>query len=255
MLAGLCALVGAPAATGGEGRWRRPGGVAKAVSAFDAGLDTRGRALFMAYHREVGPDADPIFRGLARVPGRLVVHSRKDVVPDTVWYRSKAWQDYRRPIGIDNQLTSVFQVSEAGAVSVIALLRAQGEREFAPRARALVRFFHGELGPLIGRALVSALEPSPRRLPPRLGQTLACLLEGDSEKQVAARLTLSHATTHQYVTALYRRFGVHSRAQLLAHALQRSGRGEWRDVLTPAHDPDGDDGSVTCPIAESRRTP
>jgi DNA-binding NarL/FixJ family response regulator len=75
--------------------------------------------------------------------------------------------------------------------------------------------------PLVGRALVSASEPSPERLAPRLRQTLAFLLEGDGEKQVAARLGLSVATTHQYVTALYRHFGVRSRAQLMAHALRR----------------------------------
>ena len=32
---------------------------------------------------------------------------------------------------------------------------------------------------------------------------------------------LSTATVHQYVTALYRRFGVQTRAQLLAHVLKR----------------------------------
>ena len=89
-------------------------------------------------------------------------------------------------------------------------------------------FFHEELGRLIGHALVSATEPSSERLSPRLRQTLACLLEGDSEKQVAARLGLSHATTHQYVTALYRHFGVTSRGQLLAHMLKRAGRDGWR---------------------------
>jgi hypothetical protein len=30
------------------------------------------------------------------------------------------------------------------------------------------------------------------------------------------------------VTALYRRFGVQSRAQLLAHVMKRVGRGQWR---------------------------
>ena len=84
-----------------------------------------------------------------------------------------------------------------------------------------MRFFHGELGRLIGRSLVSGTEPSPDRLPPRLRQTLACLLEGDSEKQVAARLGLSNATVHQYVTALYRHFAVQSRAQLLARLNKR----------------------------------
>jgi hypothetical protein len=61
---------------------------------------------------------------------------------------------------------------------------------------------HEELGRLIGGALVSPTEARPERLSRRLGQTLACLLEGDSEKQVAARLGLSQATLHQYVTAL-----------------------------------------------------
>jgi DNA-binding CsgD family transcriptional regulator len=44
---------------------------------------------------------------------------------------------------------------------------------------------------LIGRSLVSALEPSRDRLSPRLRQTLAYLLDGDSEKRVADRLGLS----------------------------------------------------------------
>ena len=81
---------------------------------------------------------------------------------------------------------------------------------------------------MIGRALVSATEPSPVKLSPRLRQTLACLLDGDSEKQVADRLGLSHDTTHQYVKELYRQFGVGSRAQLMAYVLKRIGRGQWR---------------------------
>ena len=53
---------------------------------------------------------------------------------------------------------------------------------------------HAEPGPLIARAMVSATEQRPVKLSPRLRQTLACLLEEDSEKQVADRLGLSHAT-------------------------------------------------------------
>jgi DNA-binding NarL/FixJ family response regulator len=70
-------------------------------------------------------------------------------------------------------------------------------------------------------------EPGPDALSPRLRQTLACLLRGDSEKQLAARLGLSPATIHQYVTALYRHFGVTSRAQLLALMIKRMRRGGW----------------------------
>jgi DNA-binding NarL/FixJ family response regulator len=113
---------------------------------------------------------------------------------------------------------------------VITVLRALGERDFSPRERRLLNFFHAELGPLIGGALVSATEPSPVKLSPRLRQTLAYLLEGDSEKQVADHLGLSHDTTHEYVTALYRHFGVKSRAQLMAHAIKRLARSEWKEL-------------------------
>src|SRR5262249_24531291 len=123
--------------------------------------------------------------------------------------------------GIDHVLTSVFQVSDDGAISGIALNRAIGDRDFTPRERRLVEFFHAELGRLIRGPLVSATEPGVEHLSPRLRQTLVCLLEGDSEKQVAARLGLSTATVHQYVTDLYRRYRVQSRAQLLAHVLRR----------------------------------
>ena len=74
------------------------------------------------------------------------------------------------------------------------------------------------------RAAAARLEASPDRLSPRLRQTLACLVEGNSEKQVAAQLGVSPTTVHQYVTALYRHFGVRSRGELLAHVLKRSAR-------------------------------
>ena len=235
MLEGVCQLIGASAATGGEGRWGRPDRPLVVVSAFESGLDSRGRERFAAFMRELGPSGDPLFRGLQDLPGRLVTRTRREVVSDAEWYRSVSYNEYRRPASADHALTSVYQVSDGGAISVIAPQREIHERDFSPREARLLNFFHGELGPLIGRSLVSATEPGPEKLGPRLRQTLACLVEGDSEKQVAARLDLSYATTHQYVTALYRRFGVGSRAQLLAHVIRRIGRGEWTGSLNVEH--------------------
>src|SRR5262245_19648954 len=227
MIEGLCRLMGAPA-TGGEGRWVRPISTVEPISAFEAGLDTRARELFIAYRRELKPAGNPMLRALQYVPGRLVTRSRRQLVSDTEWYRSVVFDKYRRPGKIDHQVMSIYQTSDDGAISVISVFRALGERDFSPRERRLLNFFHAELGPLIGRALVSATEPSPVKLSPRLQQTLAYLLERDSEKQVADRLGLSHDTTHEYVTALYRHFGVGSRAQLMAYVLKRIGRGQWR---------------------------
>src|SRR5947208_3414341 len=52
----------------------------------------------------------------------------------------------------------------------------------------------------------------------RMEQTLRSLLGGDSEKQVAAKLGLSQHTVHVYVKALYRKYGVSSRGELLHYA-------------------------------------
>ena len=230
MFEGLRRLIGAPATSGGEGRWIRPHRTVEPLNAFGAGFDSRGREMYRAYMRELTPGGDPVFRALHHLSGRLVTRTRRQLVPDSEWYRSVTWIDYHRPTKIDDRLVSVCQISDDAAVSVITLHRAPGERNFSSREARLLNFFHGELGPLIGRALVSATEPSPEKVSPRLRQTLACLMEGDSEKQVAARLSLSHDTTHQYVTALYRHFRVRSRAQLMALIVKRIGRDGWRQL-------------------------
>jgi DNA-binding CsgD family transcriptional regulator len=230
MLEGLCRLVGTPGATGGEGRRIRPHRAIEVISAFDTGLDSRAHDLYIAYQRDLGPDRDPVYRPLQRLPGRHIVRTRRQLISDSDWYRSVAWSDYLRPANIDDRLTSVFQFSDDGAFSVVVLCRAFREGEFSPRQQRLLSFFHGELGRLIGRSLVSDTEPHPDELSPRLWQTLVWLLEGESEKQVASRLGLSQTTTHQYVTALYRHFGVQSRAQLMAHAIKRLARREWREL-------------------------
>ena len=57
---------------------------------------------------------------------------------------------------------------------------------------------------------------------------LRCLLEGDSDKQVAARLRLSPATVNEYTKRIYRHFRVTSRAELLARWVRRGwGAGPW----------------------------
>ena len=56
-------------------------------------------------------------------------------------------------------------------------------------------------------------------LSPRLRAVLERLLEGHAEKQIAFDLELSPHTVHDYVKALYKKFGVASRAELLALVL------------------------------------
>ena len=54
------------------------------------------------------------------------------------------------------------------------------------------------------------------RLRPRHQKILDLLLSGYHEKVIAAKLGLSQHTVHDYVKAIYRRFDVHSRGELMA---------------------------------------
>ncbi len=220
---GLCRIVGAVAITGGEGRWQRPLRPLAPASSYAVGLDPAARTLLFAYMHHFGVNADPIFQRLQRRSDRLVTQRRAELVSNRDWYRSSAFIDYHRGSGIDHQLTSVYQPRRSDAMSCLALHRASGDRDFSDRDAALVAFFHYELGRLIGRSLVSKLDPHAESLSPRLRETLAYLMEGDSEKQVAMRMGLGRTTVHQYVTMLYRRFDVQSRAELLARVLRRRG--------------------------------
>jgi len=231
MLAGAQRLFGATQVAGGEGQLCGPTGPIRALSAFDVTDDPVVHAAFVAYHRAAGPADDPYWRALARVPGHLITLARRQLVGDADWFRSHSYQAFREPGRIQHELSSVMALSADGGMSIISLNRIAGEADFSAREQSLFHFFHGELGRLIGGALASAAEPAPDSLSPRLRQTLRCLVEGDSEKQIAARLGLSQATVHQYVKMLYGRFGVRSRAQLLAHVLKRVRRERWRGFV------------------------
>ena len=234
LLAGIRCRLGALHTSGGEGWWSTAGPI-RAVSAFDSTDDVAAHRLFLEYHRVQGHREDPFLHAVAAVPGRLagrlVTRTRRQLVSDHDWFRSSMFQDYRRPAGIGYEMTSLLTTSPNGAGSIIAVNRALGERDYSLRERRWLYVLHHELGRLLGGPLAIETEQGPDGLPPRLRQTLACLVEGDGEKQIAARLGLSQATVHQYVTMLYRRFQVRSRAQLLAHVMRRLPNERWRSLV------------------------
>jgi DNA-binding CsgD family transcriptional regulator len=231
MFQGLSRLFGGTVATGGEGRLVGAERAIVPLTYFDSGFDAKHLRNYMMYMREGGPAVDPFILALQQVSGTTVARTRSEMVADRVYYRSPVFDRYLRPGNVHHRLASILPTAGGGAICLLHLHRFHGDRDFSLRERALLDFFHREIGPLVGRALVSAAEPTPEGLSPRLRQTLACLVEGDSEKQVAARLGVSRATAHQYVTELYRRFVVNSRGQLLAHVVKRIALREWREPL------------------------
>ncbi len=79
---GVCGLVGAFGVAGGEGVWMRPSKPLRQVTAFMVGFDDTGPERFMAYLRDRGALADPIYQRLQHVPGRIVTRTRGELVPN-----------------------------------------------------------------------------------------------------------------------------------------------------------------------------
>lgn len=150
--------------------------------------------------------------------------TRREMIPDREWERSPFVNELLRPDGMDDGLISRTEVAAVGGGYVIAVVRAKGDRPFAVTAARVTAVVLRELTPYLGRELLLTTQPNLHGLTPRLRQVLECLLDGDGEKQAAARLSLHRTTVHDHVKRLYRHFGVNSRAELLAYFLRRHRR-------------------------------
>ena len=148
-----------------------------------------------------------------------ITRRREHNIPDREWYRSSEFNELFRRDRIDGGLMSIYPLS--GDDFDVMTVHTRLGRRLGRRETRLAHLLHREVGPLVGGALAGASEPGLADLSPRLRQTLDALLEGEGEKQVAARLGLCRETVHVYVKALYRHFRVSSRAELLAHFLRR----------------------------------
>ena len=166
----------------------------------------------------VGADS---FQQFARRPGRLITCTRQAVATDRDWYRSPEYQEYMRLAGVDASLASFYRPQPWNISSAVTIHRPVGARQFGERERRLLNIAQAEIGRLIGGALAGPDEPSELQLPPRVRETLHCLLEGDTDQQIALRLGISKATVGEYIAKIFRHYGVSSRPQLLATFLRR----------------------------------
>lgn len=148
-----------------------------------------------------------------------LTHRRCEFVPDRSWYGSHFFQDYLRPLGLNDQVTSV-DLSAPHAVSTICWL-SYPKRRCTVRAARLLNVLHGELtllkceGRLVPLGGFSLTDLSPRQR-----EILYGLFQGDSEKQLARRLGISRHTVHDYLKRLHHRLHVHSRGDLLNRCLK-----------------------------------
>jgi DNA-binding CsgD family transcriptional regulator len=150
-----------------------------------------------------------------------VALTRTDLLGSREWEGSAEHQSCHL-MGVDHMMGCFRMFSGAkDAFRALCVWRAPGERDFTRRERVLLREVQAATVPLIGGPLARHGEPSPADLPPRVRQVLRCLLEGDGDKQTAARLGLTRHTVNQYAKAIFRHFGVESRTELLARWVRR----------------------------------
>jgi len=121
--------------------------------------------------------------------------------------------------------TSSARLGNLGALAKVVRSLPNPPSEAVARKRKMVADFCHLLGAEYSRSPIRAIPGLSRRHE----ETLEGLLAGDSEKQIAHKLGVSRNTVHVYVTALYRRFDVSSRGELLARFLQKH---ERRIVVT-----------------------
>jgi DNA-binding CsgD family transcriptional regulator len=157
----------------------------------------------------------------AALGGGEAVALRPHIRCDAEWYHSFVFNEYCRPAGIDGFVMSFALNPVTGSLVMVTTMQDMADPAPTPRAAAVLSLLTRQVAPLVGTALATNAQYGLRGLSPRLRQTLDALLNGDSEKQIAERMGIQRATVHEYVGALYQRFHVGSRGELMAYFLRR----------------------------------
>jgi DNA-binding CsgD family transcriptional regulator len=195
----------------------------------------RERGALVAYRDDAArsPDkyADPM-EAMLKLSGTVVTCRRAELHSDRAWYSRGHINEYRRPARVDDCVYTLYRLPQHGAMVGLGMHRDWGDRRrFGLRERDLLHLLNGQLECLWRCDVTGETEA----LPPRLRQTLCLLMRGHSEKEIAARLDVSRNTVHKYVTALYRRFTMTSRAELMARQTGGgAGGGDFPDVAGDA---------------------
>lgn len=232
-------LTGAQVGMGGEGTYVRRMIVPDVERFADTGWEDQSQQrIWVDYVKSVGALRDDMLLAftaarypVADVRRPVFTRRRADLIEDAQWRQCNTYNEYRLPIRLTDQLNSFAHFGVQGRTHGFALCRPPGDRGFDVRERRIAHLVHMEMLPLLTGTLARDASSGISLLTPRLRQTLACLLEGDTELQAAQRLHISPHTLHEYVTRLYRHFGVHSRSELLFHVFRRTTETEIEHLL------------------------
>jgi DNA-binding CsgD family transcriptional regulator len=223
LISGLTALLGAQVGLTGE--MELPYTLDRMRPANPVDFGWRGdqeRATWREYFSHLDISDDPTWQVIYPHVGRPLTKFRDQFMSPAQWYRCEHVQRYRRTSGVDSFIISQRPLPWMNRDHIIYMLRGWNEPPLSLRRWRIVELFHNELAIMLHCDVHNvSTDPCLAALSPRLRQTLHLLLAGHAEKQIARSLAISRHTVHQYITSLYQRMRVCSRAELLAKLLAK----------------------------------
>lgn len=162
-------------------------------------------------------DVDPCFLIPLQELGRFRYHIlRRDLSAE--WFEGPFYKQFYASAGTFDAVWIGFPLNE-DAESYFGFHSRQAFTEEQAQLLAFalrgIKWFHRQL--MLNHGLLVASKP----LMPRERDVLNLLLTDASEKQIAETLGLAVSTTHQYVTNIFRKFGVRGRAAFMSLWLNR----------------------------------
>jgi DNA-binding CsgD family transcriptional regulator len=190
-----------------EGPFARAGTIINIDTSCEA--ETVGSELYLVHNTP----ADPALHEFLAARGQTVTMVR-DPQCDRQWYRSEHYDIVRRPFDMDHSLYCRLTLP-GGCDMAVGIQRCPGDALFSEREKAIVHLLHTN-APHVYAASAHRTAPKLASLAPRLQPVLRYLMQGDSDKEIAAKLKLSRHTIHRYAQAIFAELGVHGRGELLA---------------------------------------
>ncbi len=149
--------------------------------------------------------------------GKFRVHRMRDgFIPFSKFRKSEHFRLHYTELGIEDRMWLSFPLNK-DTESVFLIDRGTSTPHFTKKDALLaghivrgIRRFHRQL--FLSRGLLIGETP----LSPVARKIVEKLLTGASEKEIAISMDQGVRTTHKYITTIYERFGVKSRAALMA---------------------------------------
>ena len=198
--------------------WRPDRRPRMASGVLASGLDPSWQQYVADFAVRVAPADDP-YGAHSMASDAVEQHwVQRQVMPDRAAYRRySAAAEVIESAKIGDGTVGLFRTGPGGhRVAGFSLHRTRGDRRMTARDHALHRFALAEVRRLAECGHLSLAPPPEPTLPPRQRQVLAGLKAGRTPKAIALEMGRSVHTVREHMNALYVKFGVNGRDELMA---------------------------------------